>query len=58
MLFRSPLVLYHLENLQYDEIAAKLNVSLGKVKTDIFRGRKTLQKMLQSQFGGELNPTS
>ena len=55
---RVPLVLYHLENLQYDEIAAKLNVSLGKVKTDIFRGRKALQKMLQSQFGGELKPES
>ena len=55
---RVPLVLYHLENLQYDEIAAKLNVSLGKVKTDIFRGRKALHKMLQSQFGGELKPAS
>src|SRR3954469_10195102 len=53
---RVPLVLYHLENLRYEEIAAKLNVSLGKVKTDIFRGRKALQQMLQSQFGGELRP--
>src|SRR5438874_6159342 len=43
---RVPLVLFHLENLRYEEIAAKLNVSLGKVKTDIFRGRKALQKML------------
>ena len=51
---RVPLVLFHLENLQYEEIAAKLNVSLGKVKTDIFRGRKALHQMLQSQFGGEL----
>ena len=55
---RVPLVLYHLENLQYDEIATKLNVSLGKVKTDIFRGRKALQKMLESQFGGELKPAT
>jgi RNA polymerase sigma-70 factor (ECF subfamily) len=53
---RVPLVLFHLENLRYEEIAAKLNVSLGKVKTDIFRGRKALQQMLQSQFGGELRP--
>lgn len=43
---RVPLVLYHLENLQYDEIAAKLGVSLGKVKTDIFRGREALRKKL------------
>ena len=43
---RVPLVLYHLEGLRYEEIAAKLNVSLGKVKTDIFRGREALRKKL------------
>jgi DNA-directed RNA polymerase specialized sigma24 family protein len=40
--------------LQYDEIAAKLNVSLGKVKTDIFRGRETLRKRLRQQMAEEL----
>src|SRR5260221_2175674 len=35
---RVPLVLYHLEGLRYEEIAEKLKISLGKVKTDIFRG--------------------
>ena len=44
---RVPLVLYHLEGLSYEEIAAKLKVSLGKVKTDIFRGRETLRKRLR-----------
>ena len=44
---RVPLVLYHLEGLSYDEIAAKLNVSLGKVKTDIFRAREALRKRLR-----------
>jgi len=44
---RVPLVLYHLEGLRYEEIAAKLKVSLGKVKTDIFRGREALRKKLQ-----------
>ena len=44
---RVPLVLYHLEDLQYDEIAAKLGVSMGKVKTDIFRGREALRRKLQ-----------
>jgi len=44
---RVPLVLYHLEGLRYEEIAAKLNVSLGKVKTDIFRGREALRKKLR-----------
>lgn len=44
---RVPLVLYHLEGLRYEEIAAKLNVSLGKVKTDIFRAREALRKKLR-----------
>jgi RNA polymerase sigma-70 factor (ECF subfamily) len=51
---RVPLVLYHLEGLRYEEIAAKLNVSLGKVKTDIFRGREALRKRLSSQLAEEV----
>ena len=43
---RVPLVLYHFEDLSYEEIAARLKVSLGKVKTDIHRGRETLRKRL------------
>lgn len=44
---RIPLVLYHFEELSYDQIAAQLKVSLAKVKTDIHRGRETLRKKLQ-----------
>jgi len=47
---RVPLVLFHLEGLSYEEIAAKLRVSLGKVKTDIFRGREALRKKLRIPF--------
>jgi len=47
---RVPLVLYHLEGFRYEEIAAKLKVSLGKVKTDIFRGREALRKRLQGRL--------
>jgi RNA polymerase sigma-70 factor (ECF subfamily) len=43
---RVPLVLFHFENLTYEEIAAKLSMSLSKVKTDIFRGREALRKKL------------
>jgi RNA polymerase sigma-70 factor, ECF subfamily len=50
---RVPLVLFHLEGLAYDEIAAKLKVSLGKVKTDIFRGREALRKKLQLKLAEE-----
>jgi RNA polymerase sigma-70 factor (ECF subfamily) len=50
---RVPLVLFHMEGLQYDEIAAKLGVSLGKVKTDIFRAREALRRKLRLTPGDE-----
>jgi RNA polymerase sigma-70 factor (ECF subfamily) len=50
---RVPLVLYHLEGLRYEEIAEKLNVSLGKVKTDIFRAREALRKKLRVKLAEE-----
>jgi len=50
---RVPLVLFHLEGLAYEEIAARLNVSLGKVKTDIFRGREALRKKLRFKLEAE-----
>lgn len=53
---RVPLVLYHLEGLSYDEIATKLRVSLGKVKTDIFRAREALRKKLGARLSEVLNP--
>jgi RNA polymerase sigma-70 factor (ECF subfamily) len=47
---RVPLVLFHLEGLKYEEIATKLGISMGKVKTDIFRGREALRKRLGPQL--------
>jgi len=43
---RVPLVLYHYEEVPYDEIARRLGVSLAKVKTDILRARAALAKIL------------
>lgn len=43
---RVPLVLFHFEDMSYQEIADALRVSLGKVKTDIHRGRETLRSLL------------
>jgi RNA polymerase sigma-70 factor (ECF subfamily) len=45
---RVPLVLFHLEDMSYQEIADALGVSIGKVKTDIHRGREALRKRLKS----------
>jgi RNA polymerase sigma-70 factor, ECF subfamily len=43
---RVPLVLFHFEEASYQEIADALGVSLGKVKTDIHRGREALRRLL------------
>lgn len=43
---RVPIVLYHFEQCSYREIAALLDVSLGKVKTDIHRGRLALRSLM------------
>jgi len=43
---RVPLVLFHFEELNYQEIAAALGATLGKVKTDIHRGRAALKRLL------------
>ena len=53
---RVALVLYHFEELSYEEIAAKLHVSLAKIKTDIRRARAALMPLLQSRgiTGGSL----
>ncbi|MGA2562233.1 MAG: sigma-70 family RNA polymerase sigma factor [Steroidobacteraceae bacterium] len=44
---RVPLVLYHFEELSYQDIAQRLQVSLAKVKTDIQRARLGLAQLLQ-----------
>jgi RNA polymerase sigma-70 factor (ECF subfamily) len=43
---RVPLVLFHFDDQSYDQIAARLRVSVGKIKTDIHRGRLALRAVL------------
>jgi RNA polymerase sigma-70 factor, ECF subfamily len=50
--YRVPLVLYHFEEMPYQEIAEQLRVSLPKVKTDIQRGRMALAKALSRAGAG------
>jgi RNA polymerase sigma-70 factor (ECF subfamily) len=45
---RVPLVLFHFEELSYQDIAAALGVSIGKIKTDIHRGREALRQVLET----------
>ena len=44
---RVPLVLFHFEQLSYQEIADALGVALAKVKTDMHRGRLALRAVLE-----------
>jgi RNA polymerase sigma-70 factor (ECF subfamily) len=43
---RVPLVLFHFEDMTYQEIAAELQASVAKIKTDIHRGRLALKRYL------------
>ena len=46
---RVPLVLFHFEEMPYQDIAARLGVSLAKIKTDILRGRLAMAKRLAAE---------
>ncbi|HSW40333.1 MAG TPA: sigma-70 family RNA polymerase sigma factor [Acidobacteriota bacterium] len=43
---RVPLVLHYMEDMSCEAIARSLHVGLSKVKTDIYRGRRALRRVL------------
>ena len=45
---RVPLVLYHFEEMSYEEIAEVLDCSLSATKSLIHRGRETLKEKLKA----------
>jgi RNA polymerase sigma-70 factor (ECF subfamily) len=46
---RVPIVLFHFDELPYQDIADRLGVSLGKLKTDMHRGRLALRRYLSRE---------
>lgn len=46
---RSVLVLYHQEELSYEQIALSLKLPIGTVRTHLHRGRKKLREGIQQQ---------
>ena len=52
--FRVPLVLYHIDDMSYGDIARSLGVSMAKVKTDIHRGRRALRRELEKHKAADL----
>ncbi len=55
---RVPLVLYHFDELSYEDIAAALKISIGKVKTDIHRARHALKKKMTKHQAAKQEWTS
>ncbi|MFN0149931.1 MAG: sigma-70 family RNA polymerase sigma factor [bacterium] len=50
---RAAIVLRHVEDLSYEEIAATLGIPLGTVKIRIHRGREALARILKRQMKGD-----
>ena len=48
--FRAPLILKDIEGMNYEEISEVLQLSLGTVKSRIFRAREMLRKKLAKQI--------
>lgn len=51
--FRAAVILRDIEDMNYEEIATVLNVSLGTVKSRILRGREALRKTLEGRLEAE-----
>jgi len=48
--YKTVIMLRHTEDMEYEEIAQKLNLPLGTVKAHIFRGRELLNKYLKDKI--------
>ena len=49
--YRQVIILRHKEEMDYEDIAEKLNLPLGTIKAHIFRAREMLYKNLKDKFG-------
>ncbi|HEY9857594.1 MAG TPA: RNA polymerase sigma factor, partial [Stenomitos sp.] len=49
--WRQAVILRHIDDMSYDEIAQVLDVPLGTAKTWLFRGRERLKELLEHQGG-------
>ena len=51
--FRTALSLYHLDNMNYAEIADIMNMPENTIKSHLFRGRRMLKERLSAKYGVE-----
>lgn len=52
-IYKQLIILRHINELSYDEIAATVDLPLGTVKNRIFRGREMLKAKLTAEMKGE-----
>lgn len=52
--YRVVLTLFYLEEQSYDEIVEVMNLPLGTVKTNLFRGRNLLRERMLTRMKGEM----
>ncbi len=52
--FKSAVTLFYLQEMSYEEMTGILNLPLGTVKTNLFRGRNLLRERVLSRLKGEL----
>ena len=48
--YRTALYLQHYEGMTYSEIATTLGLTKGQVRMSIYRGKKTLKKMIREEM--------
>lgn len=51
--YRSVLMLFHLEELKYEEIGEIMNLPVGTVKSHLFRARRILKEKLECKYNRE-----
>jgi RNA polymerase sigma-70 factor (ECF subfamily) len=51
--YRTALILYHLEDLSYEEIASVTGVPIGTIRTHLHRGRNYLRQEIVRLSGGD-----
>ena len=49
--FRTPITLFYVQEMNYEDIAAVLDQPLGTVKTNLFRGRSLLRQRIMKRTG-------
>lgn len=51
--YRTAITLFHLEQMNYEEIADIMDMPIGTIKSHLFRGRRLLKELMLSRYSRE-----